>query len=98
MTLIKLLDNLTTNMLLSVVKAAEPNTKNVTSLSIVIDIFNSKENTSLKLVYSNIHTLIRLFLTVPLSNLRPEADKHNFFILHMCEKQVEKRIKIRPRT
>ena len=32
------------NMILSVIKANEPNIKNVMSLSIVIDIFNSKAN------------------------------------------------------
>ena len=36
------------DMLLSVVKAAEPSIKNVTTLSIVIDIFNSKANSCLK--------------------------------------------------
>ena len=34
------------NMLLSVIKATEPNIKNVMSLSIVVDIFNSKANQS----------------------------------------------------
>ena len=38
-------------------------------------LFNSRANSSLKLVYPYIHTLIRLHLTVPLSNVRPEGDR-----------------------
>ena len=59
-------------MLSFVIKAAAESSIKVTSLSSVIDVFKNKDNYSLKLVYSNIQVLIRLYLTVSLSNLTAE--------------------------
>ena len=60
------------NMLNSVVKCAEPGIGRVTSLRTVIDIFSSSAHPNMKNVYRNIHTVIRLYLTVPLSNASAE--------------------------
>ena len=57
-------------MLSSVVKSINPLIKKVTSLKTVIEVINSTDN--LKNIYCNLHILIKLYLTVPLSNASAE--------------------------
>ena len=60
------------NMLSSVVKSADPGIKRVTSLRTVMNIFSSQPHSNLKTVYGSIHTLMKIYLTVPLSNASAE--------------------------
>ena len=60
------------NMLSCIVKSADPGIKRVTSIRTIMNIFSSQPHLDLRKVYCNIHTLMKLYLTVPLSNASAE--------------------------
>ena len=60
------------NMLSSVVKSADPGIKRVTSLRTIMNIFRSQPHLDLRKVYCNLHALMKMYLTVPLSNASAE--------------------------
>ena len=60
------------NMLSSVVKSADPGIKRVTSIRTIMNIFRSQPHLDLRKVYCNLHALMKMYLTVPLSNASAE--------------------------